>query len=71
MCVASELSSEVAEAILEEKLDGRDAARLLEIVVTLHATLRKLSLEARVRRRAKIFSATPTPGKSGFVRSLQ
>ena len=59
MSVASELSSEVAEAILVGELDTGDVGSLLEVVFALHATLRQLSREARRQRRSKILLETP------------
>ena len=60
MCVASELSSEIASAILVENVGGNDAGRLLEVVIALHAALRQLSREGRRRRRSKILLVIPT-----------
>ena len=59
MSVASELSSEIAEAILVRNIKEGDAGRLLEVAVALHAALRQLSREERRRRRSKILLESP------------
>ena len=65
MCVASELSSEIASAFLVENVGGDDAGRLLEVVVALHAALRQLSREERRRLRSKILLEIPTAREWG------
>ena len=64
MCIASELSGEVAEAILIRNIGGGEAGWRLEVVVALHRTLRQLSREGRSRRRSKpLLKIPPTQGR--------
>lgn len=49
--ISDELSSEVATAILTRQKElGRDPRELLDIVMTVHNTLRELSANARESR---------------------
>lgn len=70
MCVASELSSEIAEAILVRNIGGGNAGRLLEVVVALHMALRQLSREERSRRRSKTLLKIPPPQGRGATHGL-
>ena len=52
--ISDELSGEVAAAILTKQRElGRDPRELLAIVMTVHNTLRELSVNARERRYMK------------------
>ena len=52
--ISDELSGEVAAAILTKQRElGRDPRELLAIVITVHNTLRELSVNARERRYMK------------------
>jgi len=55
LTISDEISNEVATAILtqQEQLN-RDPKELLNIVLTVHDTLRQLSVNARAARREKI-----------------
>jgi hypothetical protein len=53
--ISDELSSEVATAILtKQKEINRDPRELLDIVLTVHRTLRELSAKARESRVEKM-----------------
>jgi hypothetical protein len=53
--ISDELSSDVAAAILTRQQEmGRDPRELLDIVLTVHGTLRDLSVRARDRRFARV-----------------
>jgi hypothetical protein len=59
MCIATELSSDVAQVILS--LDsGRDRIALLEALVTLRVTLEKLSRKSQEQRRTRILQRFPS-----------
>ena len=52
--ISDELSSEVATAILTRQNElNRDPSELLQIVLTVHHTLRELSVKARESRSKK------------------
>ena len=52
--ISDELSSEVAAAILTKQNElNRDPRELLDIVMTVHHTLRELSVKARENRYEK------------------
>jgi len=56
--ISDELSSEVATAILtRQKEFNRDPRELLDIVLTVHSTLRELSAKARESRVEKIIAS--------------
>lgn len=67
MSIANELSSEVATAVFTRQ--GERAAiepkGLTQIVLEVHSTLRRLTADARQRRRSRIYHAsTPTDASS-------
>lgn len=53
MSIANELSSDVATAMLARQNDAtpQDASELAGVVIELHSTLRRMTLEARRNRR--------------------
>lgn len=52
--ISDELSSEIATAILTRQTElNRDPRELLDLVMTVHRTLRDLSVKARERRYKK------------------
>jgi hypothetical protein len=56
--ISDELSSEVATAILtRQKEFNRNPRELLDIVLTVHSTLRELSAKARESRVEKIIAS--------------
>jgi hypothetical protein len=56
--ISDELSSEVATAILtRQKEFNRNPRELLDIVLSVHSTLRELSAKARESRVEKIISS--------------
>lgn len=70
MSIAHELSCDVATAMLTERADERHTAAegdLTEIVLEVHTTLRRLTNEARRRRRAQAHdAATPQTNAASF-----
>lgn len=52
MSIANELSSDVAAAMLARKNDAtpQDASELARVVIEVHATLRRMTLDARRKR---------------------
>ena len=60
MSIANELSSDVATAVLTRQQEKAEieAGALLKIVLEVHSTLQRLTLEARQRRRLR---TSPTP----------
>lgn len=70
MSIAHELSCDVAAAILGEREEGRpDAAAdrgLTDVVLEVHATLRRLTREARRGRlNSQFFPASDRPAPDG------
>jgi hypothetical protein len=56
--ISDELSSEVATAILTKQKElNRDPRELMDIVLTVHGTLRELSAKARESRVEKIIAS--------------
>jgi hypothetical protein len=56
--ISDELSSDVATAILTRQKElNRDPRELLDIVLTVHSTLRELSAKARESRVEKIIAS--------------
>lgn len=53
MAISNELSSEIAAAILAEKKSPQELHRLKEILLRVHSTLQKMSLEARADSEAE------------------
>lgn len=61
MSIANELSSEVATAVLTRTGEKGEIEPkgLTKIVLEVHSTLRRLMADARQRRRAQIYQASP------------
>jgi hypothetical protein len=63
MSIAHELSSDVATAVLTGKDDEspHDASELAEVVIEVHSTLRRLTSEARRKKRGTLDSSDAPP----------
>lgn len=66
MSIAYELSSDVAAAVLGAKKDAstHDANELVEVVMEVHSTLRRLTAEARRKTRRPATSPDAPPATS-------
>ncbi|HEX8072164.1 MAG TPA: hypothetical protein VF546_19615 [Pyrinomonadaceae bacterium] len=66
MSIANELSCEVAAAVFAARPPdtGPDTEQLGELVLTLHTTLRRLTDEARHRRRAQRLARNAAPAQA-------
>lgn len=62
MSIASELSSEVAIAVLSSE-DVKKTSELFSALLQIQFTLRTLSREARRRRHARFFSEEAPPSR--------
>ena len=61
MAISNELSSEIAAAILANESCPENLQRLKAVILEVHSTLQKMSLdEHRSRLRVMASSATPT-----------
>ena len=67
MSIANELSTDVAAAVLTGKEDEsrRDAGELVDVVMEVHSTLRRLTAEARRENRSRATSSTAGAVRSG------
>lgn len=71
MSIAHELSCDVATAMLTEKENAHEttAADLSEIVLTVHSTLRQMTVDERARRRSTLTLPTTNQGSSAAASS--
>ena len=53
MAISTELSSEIAAAILAENTSPQELHQLKEIILQVHSTLQKMSNEARAESRSE------------------
>jgi predicted transcriptional regulator len=54
MAISNELSSEIAAAILANQKNPQELHRLKEILLRVHSTLQKMSLDARAESASEI-----------------